>query len=109
MPAPDDVPPHVQEIVDSYRWRSEKPTVFAFEQKRRSGFLVVGATTLTLTDATPSAVREVIVLAHIAEIHATKGSLNIIPSAGQAHQLSGLDENEVLTAIIERLSPPPIR
>jgi hypothetical protein len=99
-------PAHVATIVDAYRWRGEKPVVFTFEHNRRSAYVVIGAASLTLTDAQPSAVSEVIVLAHIVELSTNKGSLHIVPVSGQARVLSNVNETELLGAILDRLQPP---
>ena len=58
-------PPHMQSMVDAYRWRAEKPQVFTFEHDGSA----LGGTSMTLAEAQPSPVTEVLVLAHVVDLH----------------------------------------
>lgn len=102
--AVENPPPHVQTIVDSYRWRSEKPQVFTFEHNKRASCLVLGARSMTLTEQQPSAVTEVIVLAHVVDLSTTMGTLRVTLSTGTARVLTKVNEAEVLGAILDRLT-----
>lgn len=98
-------PPHVQTIVDAYRWRSEKPQVHTFEHNKRASYLVIGASTMTLTEEQPSSVAEVIVLAHVVDLSTAIGTLQLTLTTGNTRVLTKVNEAEVLGAILDRLAP----
>ncbi len=98
-------PPHVQTIVDAYRWRSEKPQVLTFEHNKRASYAVVGAASMTLTEEQPSAITEVIVLAHVVDLATSVGSLQLTLSTGTSRVFTKVNEVELLAAILDRLSP----